>query len=54
MPRQSIEGVRCHVILPKPQHAALQQYSKKTGMTVSEHLRRAVDLYLAAIAEKRK
>lgn len=52
MPRQSIEGVRLHVILPKPQHEALQRHSKRTGLTVSEHLRRAVDFYLASAVER--
>lgn len=52
MARQSIEGVRLHVIIPKPQHEALQKHSDRTGLTVSEHMRRAVDFYLASAVER--
>jgi hypothetical protein len=31
----------------------LQKFSKKTGLTVSEHLRRALDQYILALAEKK-
>jgi len=32
-----------------PQVKSLKALSKKSGLTVSEHIRRAVDRYLAAI-----
>ena len=54
MSRQAI-GVRRHVILSRPQDQKLTQYARKTGMTPSEHIRRAIDTYFRAIelAEKR-
>lgn len=47
-----IGGPRKHVILSKPQNDAMNRLSTKTGLTVSEHIRRAVDLYLARAAER--
>jgi predicted DNA-binding protein len=52
MPRQSIHGVRVHVILPKVQKQALAALSKKTGLTESELLRRAVETFLVATVKK--
>lgn len=48
MPRQSLDGVRIHVILTKPQHRTLDNVARRTGLNVSELVRRAVDHYLAA------
>lgn len=50
MARPSINGVRMHVILTKQQEAAMRKYAEKTGLTVTEHFRRAVDFYLARVA----
>jgi hypothetical protein len=47
MPRQSLDGVRVHVILTKPQHRLLDSTAQRTGLNVSELVRRAVDYYLA-------
>jgi hypothetical protein len=49
MPRQSLDGIRTHVILTKVQDRSLRKISDATGMTLSEHLRRAVDYYLTAM-----
>ena len=55
MARQSIGGPRRHVILSKPQDDKLIKLAKKTGLTPSEHIRRAIDTYFRALdlAEKR-
>lgn len=52
MPRPTLNGERMHVMLTKAQKAALEAYSKKTGLTVAEQIRRAVDFYLASAAER--
>lgn len=55
MSRQQIGGRRRHVILPSPQDEKLVKLAKKTGITPSEHIRRAIDSYFRVldIAEKR-
>lgn len=55
MARQSIGGPRRHVILSKPQDRKLMDLAKKTGLTPSEHIRRAIDSYFRLLdaAEKR-
>ena len=55
MARQQIGGPRRHVILSKPQDEKLTKLAKKTGITPSEHIRRAIDMYFRALelAEKR-
>lgn len=50
MARQSIGGQRMHVILTAQQMKALDKYSRQTGLTRAEHVRRAVDFYLAKAA----
>lgn len=37
---------RTHVFLPEPVLAALRALSDKSGLSVAEHIRRAVDEYL--------
>lgn len=37
---------RTHVFLPDGVIAALKSLSEKTGLSVSEHIRRAIDAYL--------
>lgn len=46
MPRKSMNGVRIHLILTKPQHRRMTALSNKTGLPISELMRRAVDTYL--------
>jgi predicted DNA-binding protein len=38
---------RLPIIIPDPMKAALDAQAKKTGLTVSEIVRRAIDAYLA-------
>lgn len=56
MARQQIGGPRRHVILSKPQDERLVSIAKTTGLTPSEHIRRAIDAYFRLIdaAEQRK
>lgn len=56
MARQSIGGPRRHVILSKPQDEKLVKLAQRTGLTPSEHLRRALDAYfrLLETAEARR
>lgn len=56
MARQQIGGPRRHVILSQPQEARLTTLAKTTGLTPSEHIRRALDAYFRLIdaAEQRK
>ena len=37
---------RTHIFLPEPVIAALKALSEKTGLSVAEHIRRAIDAYL--------
>ena len=55
MSRQAIGGQRRHVILSKPQEVQLTALARRTGLTPSEHIRRAIDSYFRAldIAERR-
>ena len=41
-----------HVMLTTKQKEALERYATKTGLTVAEQIRRAVDFYLASAAER--
>lgn len=49
MARQAIGGPRRHVKLSNQQDEKLMKLAKETGMTVSEHMRRAVDAYFRAL-----
>ena len=46
MGRKSMKGVRMHVIVTQPQHAALEALTQRTGLPMSEIFRRAIDRYL--------
>ncbi|MDN5850304.1 MAG: ribbon-helix-helix domain-containing protein [Nitrococcus sp.] len=37
---------RTHVFIPEPTLAQLRALAKKTGLTLAEHIRRAIDAYL--------
>lgn len=52
MPRQSLDGVRTHVIVTKHQDRALRELSQRTGLTVAEHIRRSIDYYLSSLADR--
>ena len=47
MARQSLDAVRTNIYLSKPQDAALRTLSVRSGITYAEHVRRAIDFYLA-------
>lgn len=51
MARPKLNGVRTHIIIPAVLKKRLDDHSKLTGVTISDHIRRAVELYLLA-AEK--
>ena len=53
MPRRSIEGQRAHVIIPNRQDRELRKLADETGLTISEHIRRAIDQYLLALKKER-
>ncbi|MCK5318054.1 MAG: ribbon-helix-helix protein, CopG family [Anaerolineales bacterium] len=52
MPRRSMNGHRVHVILTDPQYKGVNRLSDKSGLGVSELIRRAVDDYLAKAKKK--
>lgn len=52
MPRQSLEGRRTHLIMTRYQEKELKSLAGKTGISVSEHIRRAIDFYLASLADR--
>lgn len=52
MPRQSLDGLRTHVIITKYQDRELRKLARESGMTVAEHMRRAIDFYLASLADR--
>lgn len=47
MPRPKSDNVRTHVMMTNSQHTRMQELSEKTGYSISELMRRAIDLYLA-------
>ena len=46
MPRRKLDNVRMHLLLTRKQHRALVKLSDKTGYSISELMRRAVDQFL--------
>lgn len=56
MSRMALGGPRRHVMLGKAQDARLISLARRTGLTPSEHLRRALDSYfrLLDMAEARR
>lgn len=52
MPRQSLEGRRTHLIMTRYQEKELKSLAGRTGISVSEHIRRAIDFYLASLADR--
>lgn len=47
MPRPKSDNVRTHVMMTHRQHTLMQELSAKTGYSISELMRRAIDLYLS-------
>ena len=46
MPRQKLDNVRVHLILPRKRYELIQKLSEKSGYSISELVRRAIDEYL--------
>ncbi len=53
MTKRINNGTRLHVVVPQQQRVALERCAAKTGISVSEHLRRAIDQYLQAWAARK-
>jgi hypothetical protein len=47
MPRKKLDNVRVHLILPRRRYEIVQQLSEKSGYSISELMRRALDEYLS-------
>lgn len=54
MVMRNLGGRRLHIIIPSPQLAKLNKLADATGITMAEHVRRAIDVYLNKIAEQSK
>ncbi len=54
MAMRRVGGERMHIILTDHQLKTLRAVSKVTGLTVAEHVRRAVDLYFRALKRQNK
>jgi predicted DNA-binding protein len=52
MAAQPVNVKQVNVYLTHGQHKALQRLKEKTGAPVSEHIRRAIDRYLAAALKR--
>lgn len=46
MPRKKLDNVRVHLILPRKRYELMQKLSEKSGYSISELMRRALDKYL--------
>jgi predicted DNA-binding protein len=49
MVRSALGGPRRHVVLAPQQDEKLVKLAAKTGITTSEHIRRAIDAYFRAL-----
>ena len=47
MPRRKLDNLRVHLILPRKRYELLQKLSEKSGYSISELMRRALDEYLS-------
>lgn len=47
MPRKKLDTVRVHLLLASRQYKRVQALSEKSGYSISELLRRALDEFLA-------
>lgn len=52
MARQQMNGQRVHVMLTIPQVKKVQRLARRTGLSVSELMRRAVDAFLSTQEQK--
>jgi hypothetical protein len=46
MPREKLDNVRVHLVLPRKRYAVMQKLSERSGYSISELMRRALDEYL--------
>lgn len=53
MPRKKLDNVRVHLVLPRQRYALLQKLSEKSGYSISELVRRAIDEYLTRKKDRR-
>jgi hypothetical protein len=47
MPRQKLDSVRVHLILPRKRYELIQKLSEKSGYSISELMRRALDEFMS-------
>jgi hypothetical protein len=47
MPRKKLDNVRVHLILPRKRYEIVQKLSERSGYSISELMRRALDEYLS-------
>jgi hypothetical protein len=46
MPREKLDNVRVHLVLPRKRYEVMQKLSERSGYSISELMRRALDDYL--------
>lgn len=46
MPREKLDNVRVHLVLPRKRYEIMQKLSEKSGYSISELLRRSLDTYI--------
>jgi predicted DNA-binding protein len=51
MPKPNLHGVRTNLVFPRPIHTKLKALSSKTGLTMAEHVRRALEMYLRSVTK---
>jgi len=54
MPRPKTDNVRVHLLLTRKQYTRIQTQSEKTGLSISEIMRRATDLYIISTTRKKE
>ena len=49
MPREKLDNVRVHLVLPRKRYEIMQKLSERSGYSISELMRRALDDYLESL-----
>lgn len=52
MSRQKLDNVRVHLVMPRRQYEMMQKLSEKSGYSISELMRRALDAFVNATRKK--
>lgn len=52
MPRKKLDNVRVHLLIPTIRYNQMQKLSEKSGYSISELMRRALDEYLSKAKKK--